>query len=309
MVQSRGEGAINDAQSIQEDIQWIKDQLQMPGSVLQKIYASSTPKKDLLLHWGYKLERLHELHIYKWNLSHISTTIKNELKEIGLESALPYVHEVLPYKYKRPYDIAIEEEELLLNEDEPRIEKNSDPKKLNKNLIKLLDRTIKVLTNSKKSLERRKPKPIYIEPHIPRREFIEYSTKWKYAISRLKQVLDGREKVPPTTMHMLIYCLAHATLSDTYAKFILYRKEEAKLTPKQCGKIIKGRVSKMSLLYEPKSSGKAMSMGYSGMICDECGSYRTERKYNSNVDKHRLYCYSCGEWTKLKTEMIKVRGR
>jgi len=282
----------------------------MPDSVLHRIYASKTPKKDLILNWAYKLERLHELNVYKWKLSHISTTIKEDLREIDMENSFSYVHETLPFKYKRPQDISLEQGELSLSDAEHRFDdiNKLDPKKANKDYLGLIKRTIKVLQNTQKALERKK-KPVIIQPYIPRKEFVEYATKWSYAIKRLRQVIDGREKVPPTTMHILLYCLAYATLSDTYAKFILYRKEEAKLTPKQCGKIIKGRVTKMTLLYDPKTSGQALSMGYSGQQCEECGWYRTERKLNPDVDKFRLFCYSCGSWTRLKTRKIMVRGR
>lgn len=86
----------------EKEISWIKEELQKPDSVLHNIYESNAPKKDLILHWGYKLEKLHELGGYNHSLTHISTSIKDELKVMNLESAIPYVHEILPYKYKNP---------------------------------------------------------------------------------------------------------------------------------------------------------------------------------------------------------------
>jgi len=292
------------AKTLLEEIEWIKEELHKPNSVLHKIYASKTPKKDLILHWAYKIDGLHTLGKWNYNLTDVSTQIKNDMRSLNLESAIPYVHEALPYKYKNPSMMSRAGEDYG-SEVHPRLDGSTEikPFEANKNYITIVDNTIDVFKQLKKALE----KKMVIEPHIPKDEWAEFQLRWTYAINRLREILDGREKVPPTTMHLLIYAKSQATLSDTYSHYVRFRKEEAELTPKQSGKILKGRVKKMTLLFEPKNQREALSSGFYGQQCEECGSYRTERKYNSNVDKFRLYCYSCFEWTKVKTERIKVR--
>jgi len=225
------------------------------------------------------------------------------MKKMGLESTVHYVHETLPYKYKNPVLRRGDDTSYGVVEPRNNSSKKLSPEKANVNYIEFLSELIEVYKKTKKSME----KKIVIEPHIPEAEFQEELLRGRYLIRRLDEILDGREKVPPTTMHILLYCLATATLSDTYSKYIYLRKEEAPLTPKQTGKIIKGRVTKMPRLFEPKNHQQALSMGFYGQQCEECGWWRTERKLNPNVDKFQLYCFYCRQWSKVKTMKIEVK--
>jgi len=286
----------------ESEIEWIKSELNKPDSVLHNIYASDAPKKDLILHWAYKLEKLHTLGGYEHSLTHISVTIKAEMEEMGLGRTVHWVHEVLPYKYKNPAMIRGEPDPNWVVE--PRKD-SSNPKIANQDLISLITDTISIFKQTRKALEKKE----IIQPHIPELEFLEFQVRWKYAMERLQEILDGREKVPPTTMHIMMYCIAFYTSSNIYSNYVRLRKEEAELTPKQTGKIIKGHVSKYPLLNEPKNKHEAQSSGFYGQQCEECGTWRTDRRYNSNKDKFLLLCFRKGHWTKVKTEKIKVKGK
>lgn len=284
------------------EIQWIKSELEKPDSVLHNIYASDAPKKDLILHWAYKLEKLHTLGGYSHSLTHISVTIKDEMKDMGLERSVHWVHETLPYKYKNPAMIRGEVDPNWVVQ--PRKD-SSNPKILNQNLISMIENTILIFKQARKALEKKE----IIEPHIPELEFLQLQVQWKYTMERLQEILDGREKVPPSTMHIMMFCIAHYTSSNIYSNYVRFRKEEAQLTPKQTGKIIKGLVKKMPWLYEPKNRQEAMSNGFYGQQCPECGTWRTDRRYNSNKDKFLLFCFRNAHWTRVKTEKIKVKGK
>jgi hypothetical protein len=292
-------------QKTEQEIEWIKKELFKPDSVLHNIYASDAPKKDLILHWAYKLEKLHELGGYAHSITHISKTIKDEMEDMGLGMNVHYVHETLPYKYKNPAFMRGDKAKLLKIgvAQQPKI--SSKPKEANAELLDMVKDTILIFKQAKKALEKKE----IIQPHIPELEFLEFQVRWKYAMDRLQDILDGREKVPPTTMHLMMFCIAHYTSSNIYSNYVRFRKEEAELTPKQTGKIIKGHVSKMPWLFEPKNRQEAMSNGFYGQQCSECGTWRTDRVYNANRDKFLLLCFRKGHWTRLKTEKIKVKAK
>jgi len=279
------------------DIDWIKDNIPR--------YLAPGKKKELIQRWAENLELLHDKGDFAPPVNTICSHIRNELKAMSEDSSMVYVNEVLAFKYKQiqytipdfDYEEQASESRSLDSSSEP------DYTELNKDYIDVISKTITVFQEAKKALE----KKMTIQPHIPKQEWDEFKLRWEYGIKRLDEVLDGREKVPPTTMHIMLYCVAHYTQSNIYSHYVRFRAAEAELTPKQTGKIIKGHVSKMTLLFEPKSPQEALSNGFYGQQCGECGSYRTDNKYNSNNNTFQLFCFACSAWCKLKTERIKIR--
>ncbi|GKS67352.1 hypothetical protein YTPLAS73_08990 [Nitrosarchaeum sp.] len=88
----------NHIKILQQEIDWIKNNLSDKTSPLHQIYLSN--KKDVILHWAYCLEELSVLGVYKEPIDSISNYIRKELIAMDLKKAIPYVYEVLPSKFK-----------------------------------------------------------------------------------------------------------------------------------------------------------------------------------------------------------------
>jgi len=221
------------------------------------------------------------------------------------------VNEVLPFKYKKmeysPYQI----NEIELASVDPNLDSSADAKillavdckKLNHQYISRLERTIFYLTQFKKNLETDTP----LEDKIPEPELEEYLIRWDGALNMLQEVLDGRDRVLPSALHLLFYGKTQATLNDAFAKYVLYIREFASITAKQAGKLLKGHVTKVELLYEPKTRMEARYAGFYGVQCEECGSWRMSYKYNPDKSKFMLYCYANGHWGIVKTEPLGIQ--
>lgn len=279
-----------DEVALLKDIEWIKSELKNPGSVIHRLYASNTPKKDLILLWATKLEELSVVSP-EIKTTEISTSIKRELKGMGLENAVWYVNDVLPFKYKNadhshtdrrdePSENGSEDAENLLA---------ADCKKANTNYISFLKRTIETFKTVIHQLERN----IVLEPQIPEKEMEEYFIHWDHYLQRMNEVLDGRDKVLTSTQHLLIYHLAQTTLNNTFANYVLHVRELASLTSKQAGKILRGYVPKMQALYEPKNRTEAIDSGFYGLQCGECGSWRMAVKWIAEKHDNLLHCFAC----------------
>jgi len=291
---------VNSPEDIKQDIEWIKDA--MPR------YLEPGKKRELIQRWADDLELLHDFGEYNSPVDTICGHIRNYLEENNQHKSLYYVNEVLAYKFKQmKYTLSefdyTEQASVNLG-----LDSSENYTELNKEYIEIISRTIRVFQDAKKALEEK----MTIQPHIPKNEWHEFVVRWKYSIDKLDEILDGREKVPPTTMHIMLYCVAHYTQSNIYSHYVRFRKEEAELTPKQTGKIVKGHVSKMTILFEPKNQHEALSAGFYGQQCMECpqpriGSWRTDRRYNSNTDRFQLFCFACGTWSKLRTERIRIK--
>src|SRR5437773_11931345 len=60
-------------------------------------------KAGVITRWAEYLEKLHQFQVYKKPVNTITSHIKTELRKLGLEKAIPYVHEVLEFKFKNDY--------------------------------------------------------------------------------------------------------------------------------------------------------------------------------------------------------------
>jgi len=280
----------------EEDIKWIKANLTQ--------YLAPGKKKELILRWADDLVQLAKQGIYKEPLTHISTTITTHLKSEDLKHALPYVHEVLPFKFKDPVKMTRLDEDLfreeILTQDSSKVLLADDVKKTNINYCLRLDRTIKVLQSLKHSLE---TDTLY-ETEIPEKELEEFLVRWDGAIDRCAEILDGRHQVMPSTQHILFYALSVSTLNYTYSTYVRFIRDFERMTPKQSGKILRGHVTKMELLYEPKNRQEARHAGFYGIQCEICGSWRQEYRFDSNSNRFMLYCYKGMHWNEVVTEKL-----
>jgi len=273
-------------------------------------YLEPGKKRELILRWEDNLERLHELGIYDQPITTICGYVRNQLKEAGHIHALPYVNEVTPFKYKEmkysPYSSQEDDEasDILTSDssesEEAKILLAQDCKKINSHYILRLERTIKLLNEVKKSLET----DTALEPEIPEIELEEYFVRWDGALDRTQEVLDGRQQVLPSTQHMLFYALSQATLNNAYSNYVRFMREFASITAKQSGKILRGHVTKLLLLYEPKNQNEAIYNGFYGTQCEDCGTWRVEYKYNSDKSRFMLFCYAKGHWNEAKTKEL-----
>jgi len=279
-----------------EDIKWIQANLSQ--------YLAPGKKKELILRWADNLVELHKRGQYPEPLTTISTHIRSYLRANDQTHALPYVNEVLPFKFKEvkytPSEYQDETRSDILTLDSSKVLLADDVKKTNINYCSRLERTIKILQNLKHSLE---TDTLY-ETEIPEKELEEFLLRWDGAIDRCSEILDGRHQVMPSTQHILFYALSVSTLNYTYSNYVRFIRDFERMTPKQSGKILRGHVTKLELLYEPKNRQDARHAGFYGTQCETCGSYRIEYRYNSDASKFMLYCYKSAHWNEVITEKL-----
>jgi len=296
---------VSKEQDLLDDNKWIQNNLGR--------YLEPGKKRELILRWASNLEQLHTIGKFEQPITTISSYITDYLKENNLGRETSYAREVLPFKYKQmemnrsdTFDFSGAEESS-----DTSVAKDSstllaeDCKKINANYITRLERTIKWLGELKKCLE----SDTILEAEIPEQELEEYFVRWDAALARIQEVMDGRQQVLPSTQHMLFYALSQATLNHAYSNYVRFMRDFASITAKQSGKILRGHVTKMLLLYEPKNQDEAIFNGFYGTICQRCEgfdtpSWRVQFKYNSDASKFMLYCYRCGKWHEAKTEAL-----
>jgi len=258
------------------------------------MYHSKSPKKDAILEWAKNLEKVQLRGKYKHSITNISTTIRHELKEMHLEGAIHYAFEILPHIYKNPRFTHNELSELqsTVRVDEPPEDSSillaDDCTRINQTTLARIEKTQRCLQEFSKRLKKDLP----FEMDIPEETMTEIMIRWDAVIDHFEQALDKREKITPSTHHLLFYAGTTQTLSDVYKVYVKYVKEFSTVTPKQVGKILKGRTKKIIELYEPKNQHEAMEMGFYGSECKECGSFRME--YRQMSDGKKAYCFKCG---------------
>lgn len=290
---------------VQNKIQWIKDNLNAPGSPIREIYSTKSPKRDLIVKWASYVEQLATLGVYKKPLSSISTFITGELRAMGLTEAVPYVSEVLPFKYKDPSRIH-NAEGINTSPDQP--DKISSKlktrfKKENKNYIVFLKAAQNIIGKVIAKMEKENFCSL-----LEQDELEEFLLRGNQAVQQLKEALDGRTEVPYTRQHIFIFAFVHATMNHAYAHYIKDVKKYEKITPKQAGKIIRGEVKHLQLLFEPKDRIQAINVGFYGFPCDYCGSWRVKVKWQTSKSQNTPYCFKCGKFNEdLKTEILRIK--
>ena len=293
---------VSEVDDLINKIKEITDGLGNRNSAIYDAYANPATKRDMIVNWGNHLERLHELGEYKEPIHTISSHISQELRRMNLPTAVYYARETLPHKYKQDSMNRYKEEDIINCEDKPR--KNSsdfDYKKSNVNYLKRLTNTIETLTAVKKILETK----VELESQIDEDELAEYFIRWDSSITKLNETLSDKNMVMPSNAHYLIFAHSFTTLNHVYSHYIKHVKEFAYITGKQAGKIVKGKVSKLQLLFDPKDRNESLEAGFYGQACDECGSWRTEFRATNDTNRLFLCCFACKKFSKHKTEILK----
>ena len=274
------------------------------------IYNSNTPKQDRIRAWASALEQLHELGEYTDPIDTISAHIGRQLKEMGLSKAVTHARQVLSYKYKD--STKIHAERLLsyefneIREDEHREKYNKQElnHRLNKSYIKRLLADAKLFTDFAKTLE----KEVFVEKIDPY-ELDEHYTAKDQMLLLIREEMDKRDKVLPEKLHLLLHGYAEGTKNFAFSKYLEYTREIIKISSKQAVRLLTGRVSKVEKLYDPQNMIEARQIGFRGTPCEECGSYRVDLKYYSDIAENKLFCYNCRTWgnvitLKLENKMI-----
>jgi len=284
---------------VQDKIKWIKENLS-GKTPINEIFASKSPKRDLLLKWAEYLEDLAKYGAYTKPISTISTTITEDLKEMGLNESIPYVRVALPFKYK---DVSKMHSE---DDDDSRVtdsrENSSATAKENKPFTSRLRKTARLLEIAANKIERKS----FIK-NLDKKELKaleELYHLWDNALVQLNDALDSREKVINSKQFLFFYAFSKAGLNAVYSYYVRFVKEFAKLTGKQAGKLMEGRVKRLLPMYEPKNRLEAMDDGYYGFPCAWCNSFRVKMKWDTDRKAHRLLCFACGEWSDPKTELL-----
>jgi len=311
---------------LKNDITWIKKHIGTKGNPLYKLYESNSPKKDLIMDWGRKLEKLHTLGGYEKPITTISTTIRTDLKALGLKEALNWAGEILPFKYK---DTSYQHGNRFLNYSglEDRIGQRGESSSIEKidysavNISYIEDLEADVII-IKQFIHDLKTNTEFV-PKLDQAELEEYYTRKRGIRNKLLSIKDGREKILPHTQHWIFAALTICTQNDIYVKYVLnvrnFANKVKKITAKQMGKVLRGHVTKMDIMYEPKSIEEAKDNGFTGFQCDYCGNWRVENRYTGDANREEcqieeleyieansfaFYCYACGKWMNPKSKKL-----
>lgn len=146
-----------------------------------------------------------------------------------------------------------------------------------------------------------------------KREFDESAHILAQVLLLADDAFDERKKIPLHTQHILFHIATITTYNNTAGMYIKRVKrfgeilagdslKIADITSKQVTKTIKGRVSKMLPLYDPKNRDEAISNGFYGKQCTDpdCKSWRVER----DIGKNKLRCFACDNRFPIKTELL-----
>ncbi len=292
-----------DADEIKQELSWIETALQNPNSVEHKIYLSNAPRKDLITRWATNLELLHEIGEYHKDINTISTHISDKFRTWKMDNAIHYVSEVLDFKYKNPNKMNYPRVEQPHKDSSELI--SFEAKQSNQTLIDYLKNTIEAL----KSNVDRLSKDVFLESKIPEKELEQLCMNWEHILKRHQEAFDGREKVLSSHQHLMMYALSEFSLNHAYIEYVKYAKEDTKLTEKQSSKLSRLHMNKIDTLFDPKNFLEAKELGFYGMQCGVCGSWRTEKRYNPNTvgSQDQLYCFNIhkdkvkDQWSPLKT--------
>lgn len=267
-------------ENILKKIEDLKVKLRSDDNILFDLYHSHSPKKDAIRQWGIYLEQLIQMKVLNRKVTEISSIIKDDLHDMKADEAVSWANKVLPNKYKDPKYIHISDDTVrrIESSDNSSKLKPSQIKKINSLYLSRLNHTIANLMKWRRLLETEVPLLL----NVDETELEEMIINWSQLNNMVEEIFDNRDKVPLSTQHFLFYANSQTTLSDTYSKYVLLVKDYAKgITPKQVGKILRGEVTNIVQLFDPKTRAEAIASGYYGQKCPECNSFRTIIKFHS----------------------------
>ena len=279
-------------------IAWIKEQL-TNDTPLRAMYQ--TKKSDMFIMWAEALEEKINNGELEIAVTEISKHINHELKSMDLEGAIFHMYDVLPAKYKKHsvYNEDEIEQSLLGNPNE-----NSSGDEINysaenatlinisKNLRWSLDTLDELLETSP------------IESNCDQM-YLDEVIKMTNAVSqKTKFCTDGREKLSRLDHVLALELAASCTLNSIYDTLTAIKMRQATITSKQMGKIVQLKIKDAYTTLCPNTEQQAISQGWSGIACDQCGQFRVTREYYSPSQAFMDHCVTCDSWQKMRLSPV-----
>lgn len=280
---------------IQNQIYQLKSFLQDNSNVLAQIFGSDSPQKDIIVNWARLLEELHDLGEYKEDIGTISSTIKAELTKMGFPKSTHWVHEVLPFKYKQDkYNPYREDEEGVV---EPHLDSSLQNYEIeNSEYLKLIDDTIIFF----KEIVKPKLKSAHFCSLLDQEDLQEFYLVHRNVISHMGiNIFNDKRKDLEQTECLLVNAVLHVSATHAGEQYMSQVKSLYGMTGKQVRKILTGHARGLHPLYDPKNREEAMKVGFYGMRCGQCSSWRVD------LVNAECFCYSCRSTFDPVTEVIK----
>lgn len=301
-IQFTDEEAIN---ILKTRIAKFKADLKDPKTFTYSIYQSDDPKANHIREWAKALKDLHTLGVYKDEIWTISTHIRRELIAMGIPQAIPHARKSLPDEYKDLTKVhartllAYEMEQMRDHHDPETVKSKEDYARINKRSIQRYTETRDTINKFLDKLHKHEYDN-KIEPFL----LDEMQTNHDQSNKNLNDAMDGRDKVLPEKLHLMMQAATEVNKSHAFVNYLLHVRKllEQVMTSKQNNKIITGRITKVEVLYDPKSRSMARHAGFSGIKCGECSSWRIDERYDGA--RNRLFCFACKTWNDIKTEKL-----
>ena len=277
-------------------ILWIKQQL-TEDTPLRDLYLSN--KSDVFVIWANALELKVEDGTLDLPVNKIGRTIRRELLDMNLESAIHRMYEVIPAKYKHAADRIVDQEELEMSDARTN---NSSPVDYTTQNATLLQ-VSKNLRNSLDTLDELL-QTTEVQANCESKYLTEVTTMSNVVLSKAKFCADGREKVCRLD-HVLTLELANScTLNSIYDALSAQKMKQSSITSKQMGKIVAMKIKDAYATLRPTTEQQAIQQGWSGLTCDDCGEYRVFREYQSDCREFMDHCVTCDNWQKMKLSPV-----
>ena len=267
---------------------------------LRAMYQTS--KSDIMVMWAEALEEKINDGTLEEQITGISNIIRKELISMELDSAIHWMYHTLPAKYKK-HSVYKNEDEIelsLLSKDNENSSgddvnysaENATLLKISKNLRDSLDTLDDLLENTS------------IEPNCEK-QYLEEVIKMTDAVNqKAKFCTDGREKLSRLDHVLALELATSCTLNSIYDTLTAKKMQQSTITSKQMGKIVSLKIKDAYATLCPTTEQQAISQGWSGIACDECGEFRVTREYYSSAQEFMDHCVTCDNWQKMKLSPV-----
>ena len=275
-------------------IAWIKEQL-TDDTPLRAMYIAK--KSDVFIMWAEALERKIITNTLDEQISGISNHIRRELLTMNLDSAIHHMYHTLPAKYKRHSVYTSEDEieqSLLLKSTQTSSGEPINYTKENATLIKINKKIRDSLDALDELLETNN-----IETNCEKKYLTEVIKMAEVVSEKAKFCSDGREKMSRLDHVLALDLSATCTLNSIYTTLTAQKMNQSSMTSKQMGKIVTLKIKDAYITLRPTNEQQAISQGWTGITCDECGEFRVTRDYSSNTQAFMDHCVTCDHWQNM----------
>lgn len=261
-----------------------------------------TNKSDIFIIWAEALESKIIDGSISIPVDGIANHIRKELIAMNKDGFYTRVYEVLPAKFKhhvKPKEEDITETKFYddcknnsSGDDVNYSDENATLLHISKNLRASLDTLDELLESTS------------IQPNCDQK-YIDEIVKMTNAVShKAKFCTDGREKLSRLDHVLALELATSCTLNSIYDTLTAKKMEQATITSKQMGKIVTLKIKDAYTTLCPTTEQQAISQGWSGIACDECGEFRVTREYQSYSEAFMDHCVTCDNWQKMKLSPV-----